>query len=651
MTLPALTLDDLTYEDLRALAMRSIPAASGGRWTHHAPVDAGVTLLELFAFLLEQELFVLDQVPDTMVRALLTLLGEAARPTRVARTLFVAQGGGEDFVALDQGAAFRPVGTGLDELVFSIAEAALLPPVETLGVAIDGEDAGSALAQGRSISLMTGLGAPGRLDLDVRLATAFRAEHVGRALSLALVLDGTGVAPEWAEAAVPVPPPGPFTLRWEGGGAGGDVKLLGDGTGGLRRSGLIRFEVPAGFAGCDAVRLTLATERVTHAEAPRLSAVHLGAVFAHHRHARTVGPNAADDPNWEALAAALADWLPNSGQVLDLPPALAPVIEDTVALRLIDREGDWQDWTPVADLATLSPEDRGFAVDRGFGRLAFGDGYTGRVPAPAADLMLQVELGGGSAGNHAAGMAWRGLDDALAGVKLLSAVDAIDGAEAESVADARARVASSLAERHRAVTAGDYVHLVETAPGLGPHRAQVVEGYDPHFPCRYVSDSVTVFIVPRTTLAVAAPRADEGALAAIRARLDEARMLTTRLFVVRPLFRPVALEIQLRAGSGDAAAFGALLRPVFAAYLHPAAGGPDGAGWPFGRALRPSELIRVAQGRVKDDVDVERVSIRLEDVEGPDESCTDVAIGENDLVFLSSFRVRVAASIDGGTTL
>src|ERR1700759_3646326 len=109
MSLPALALDDLTYEDLRQLAMRNIPAASGGRWTHHAPVDAGVTLLELFAFLLEQQLFVLDQVPDTMVRALLALLGEAPKPTRVARTLFVLadrEPGG--FVSLREGEAFRP---------------------------------------------------------------------------------------------------------------------------------------------------------------------------------------------------------------------------------------------------------------------------------------------------------------------------------------------------------------------------------------------------------------------------------------------------------------------------------------------------------------------------------------------------------------
>ena len=73
MTLQAPKLDDLTWEDLRLLALRKIPAASGGRWTHHAPVDSGITLLEIFAFLLEQQLFVLDQVPDSLIRAILGL--------------------------------------------------------------------------------------------------------------------------------------------------------------------------------------------------------------------------------------------------------------------------------------------------------------------------------------------------------------------------------------------------------------------------------------------------------------------------------------------------------------------------------------------------------------------------------------------------
>jgi hypothetical protein len=212
-------------------------------------------------------------------------------------------------------------------------------------------------------------------------------------------------------------------------------------------------------------------------------------------------------------------------------------------------------------------------------------------------------------------------------------------------------VASSLAERHRAVTEADYAGLVETTPGLGPHRAHVAVGHDPNFPCRYISDSVTIFVVPRTGLGVAAPRADDGALTVIRARLDARRMMTTRIFVVRPVFRPVALDIALSAGAGDSASYAALLRPVFAAYLHPAEGGPEADGWPFGRALRPSELVRIAQEALGGDAVAERIGIRLEDEEQGAEACTDVAIGSHELVFLSALRVKISAPVSAGATL
>ena len=80
MTLAPLQLDDLTWDDMVAAIRRRIPAESAGNWTLHAPADPGITLLELFAFLTEQRLYWLDQVPDAFVVAVL----EAARPGRPA---------------------------------------------------------------------------------------------------------------------------------------------------------------------------------------------------------------------------------------------------------------------------------------------------------------------------------------------------------------------------------------------------------------------------------------------------------------------------------------------------------------------------------------------------------------------------------------
>ena len=75
MTLAPVVLDDLTWDQMVAAIRRRIPAESAGNWTLHAPVDPGITFLELFAFLAEQRLYWLDQVPDAFVVAVLELLG------------------------------------------------------------------------------------------------------------------------------------------------------------------------------------------------------------------------------------------------------------------------------------------------------------------------------------------------------------------------------------------------------------------------------------------------------------------------------------------------------------------------------------------------------------------------------------------------
>ena len=66
MALPELSLADLGWDDLVGLARRRIAAVTRGEWTLHAPVDAGMTMVELFAWLLEQRVFWLDQVPDAV---------------------------------------------------------------------------------------------------------------------------------------------------------------------------------------------------------------------------------------------------------------------------------------------------------------------------------------------------------------------------------------------------------------------------------------------------------------------------------------------------------------------------------------------------------------------------------------------------------
>lgn len=653
--LAPLSLDDLTFDDLRLMALRRIPAASGGRWTHHAPVDPGITLLELFAFLLEQQLFVLDQVPDALTHAILALLGETPRATGVASTVVALKPGTlAAATMLPAEAEIRPADAALSALIFSTGEATLLLPVDGQEVFADGVAVTDRLERGDTVPVMARYDAPGSLAAELRLSEPIAAGDVGARVALAVVLDGSGVAPQWHADAAEAPAPGALTLTWSVPGATGAVEGWHDGTGGLRRSGLVSFALPAGAVGADRLGLTLATEAARQAQPPRLKALAVGAAVARHSRGAEIADHdtgdAAHDRMRADLLAALARLLPISGQTLDLPPGLSPVLEDTLALHLADAGGTFHDWTRVPDLGPAASEDRAFTFDRSLGRLAFGDGYAGRIPAPVTNVALSARLGGGPDGNHAAGMSWR-LRDPAQTFELASLAPAEGGAEPETLALARARVAGALAARHRAVTAEDFVELAENAPGIGPHRAHVIAGQDPSFPCLHVADSLTVFIAPRTEANAPAPRADDGALEVIARRLDAARMLTTRVFVRRPVYRPVQLTIEVSTAVGEPGPLADGLRPVLSDYLHPALGGPTGTGWPFGRPLRPSELLRVAEAALPAGARIERVAIRLGDTDAPEEDCAEVVIGPADLVRLDRLIVRVRRNAAGEVTL
>ena len=61
--LEAPDLDDRTWEQIVAQARALIPTYAPN-WTDHNPSDLGITLIELFAWLVEGMIFRLNRVPD-----------------------------------------------------------------------------------------------------------------------------------------------------------------------------------------------------------------------------------------------------------------------------------------------------------------------------------------------------------------------------------------------------------------------------------------------------------------------------------------------------------------------------------------------------------------------------------------------------------
>lgn len=81
MPLTVPDLDDRRYADLLAEARALIPTFAP-EWTDHNPSDPGITLIELFAYLAEMQIYRLNRVTDAHVHAFLSLLnGPDWRPS------------------------------------------------------------------------------------------------------------------------------------------------------------------------------------------------------------------------------------------------------------------------------------------------------------------------------------------------------------------------------------------------------------------------------------------------------------------------------------------------------------------------------------------------------------------------------------------
>lgn len=615
MSAADITIDTLRFEDLLRIGLEDIPGASRGEWTLHGPVDPGISMLELFAWQLEQRLFMAEQATEPALRAGLRLLGlPAPAPAQAAATVLSVAGPAGRLEAgtvfgLERDAAGRR---------FALDEDVWIAPVA--GVRVSGR----MQAEGDVLELA----------LDGTGAAAG-----GTVLSLLVEIDAApGVAPAWLPGAADAPPPAELAWTAVGPDGASEPVAVTDTTGALRRSGLLRLAWPDVFVhtGSEPRRLRAAARKASYTEPVRIVAVSANAAVARQR----VPASANVD---------LRGLLPLPGQVVVVPGAAGLLCDDELVLTMAERDGAEHEWRGVRTWVGSGPDDRVVLVDRVRGELRFGDGRSGRVPRPAADSgVMHYALGAGDAGNVGPLRDW-GQEDGAA--TATNPVAADGGAEPETLDAARQRAADALSAPDRTVTADDAVELAVSTPGLGLPRAEPSAGFHPGFPCVATPGALSVTILPHAdrdsdpAAWTAAPQPDAGAVAAVLARLSGARLLGQEVFVLAPHYRAVTVDVTVSAlaagGDERAAAVGALRR-----HLDALAGGGEGEGWPFGAPVRPSELAGVVQDALGPEATVTHLSVALDG--GADSDCSDLAIGPRELVYLAAANVTVLAAAPTG---
>jgi len=634
MTLPVPKLDDLTWADMMSAITRRVPAESDGSWTLHAPVDPGITLLELFAYLLEQRLYWLDQAPDELVVAILKLLGlELPRPALSASTVLALTTESPEPVVVPAGTVFARDPAAA--IRFTLDDEVTAFPVSGEVTVFTDRDRTADLLAGRGVPLLGSDGSAASASFTLPLTGAHFASGW---LSLLFELDSP-VPPSWSPLAVTVRPPADLTWSWfrPSADASGAFAEVQDGTGGLRRSGVVRLRPPAEWSTMDN-GLVVSTPAATYASPPRLLQLAVNVSAARHVESRTV--------TGSDLPGQIDRWLKLPGQQLVLPDAADRLL--TAALELAGEE-----WKSVVDFTFGSSRDRIFLLDRDDGALVFGDGLTGRIPRRTDDVLVEYTIGGGQDGNGGRTDNWLPVESSVP-VRGANPVQADGGADPETVAQARDRAAGALGEVTRAVTAEDFVTLAVTTPGVPVGRAYAAVGEHPGFPCARVPGAVSVHIVPSVPRVgsdvVPAPQPDPGMLCAVADRLAKTRLLTAEVFVRTPVYRVVRLRVDLSGTPADRIKVSTVVGDALRRFLDPLEGGDDETGWPFGEALRPSALLRAAQQALGDLADVAAVAIGIDGAD-PGETCDDVPLRDGDLPTVREIRTHVVPAVEPGEGL
>jgi predicted phage baseplate assembly protein len=258
----------------------------------------------------------------------------------------------------------------------------------------------------------------------------------------------------------------------------------------------------------------------------------------------------------------------------------------------------------IDDLALAGRDDAVYVLDAEAGTVRFGDGLRGRIPEAGRRVRVEImRAGGGSGGNLPPG-SLKEITDNKSGprprLKLQQSIAAEGGEDAETLAQAEQRIPSLYRHRDRSVTEEDYKRLAAETPGVRVGRVEVLPRFKPHQRRSDVPGVVSVMTLPFRSISRAPnPRPDRPFIERVHAYLSTRRPLTTELYVIGCEYIPIALSIGITISDG----FGRdtvinEVREAVRSFMWPLVpGGPDGRGWPLGRAVRDRE-IEVAVARV-----------------------------------------------------
>jgi predicted phage baseplate assembly protein len=655
-------IDDRRYDDIvteiRTRVARYAPEWQPGEsaWTDVNDNDPGVTLAQVFAWQAEMLLYRMNKVPQLNYIKFLQLIGIELRPAEPAqaelsfpvieknvaslvvvpeRTQVSADpGDGGPPLIFETTRAFKALRARLDSVL--TADGASYVDLTALNEeAVQGfKPFGPLVQEGAEMAL--GFKDPSPTPNEPLPETE---------LDLAVVVKQDTLRVQYLQCgfgATPAYPPA--RLRWEVWNGSGWLALnvLKDETLALTRSGHVVIKLPPKGVAQQTKLLPaqsdsrywirVRVEKSQYERPPELLAIRTN----------TVAAEQAETIRDEIVGG--SDGSRNQRFRL----ASKPVLESSLTLEIQQSDIGYEAWQQVDDFFGSGPRDNHYVLNRTTGEILMGDGVNGSIPVayvtnPGANVVARLyRVGGGKRGNMPA-RAINTLVTPLTGIDsngVANLLAAFGGREEETIDEAKKRAPRSLKSRCRAVTADDFEYLAMQAANV--KRAKALALFHPDFPDTQIPGVVSVIVVPDAD--TPNPMPSEGMLRTVCAYLDARRILTTELFVLKPVYQNIVVRGEVvAADDADLAAVSEQINRTLIDYFHPLRGGEEGQGWPFGDTVRYSRVYQRVFA-VPGVAVIQTITIALDGEEFPE--CTDVPIAANGLLYSTAHEVGVHYSFE-----
>ncbi len=609
MTLKTPNLDDRAFQDIVREARSKIPLYCP-KWTDYNLSDPGITLIELFAWMVDMLLYRLNRVPEKNYIKFMDLIGIRLEPPKPAtvEVTFRLSAPQPEAITMPKGTEVATVRTETEEAITFTTDRDLTIILPTLVYSLTTPD-GTAFDD-----CMTLLKNP---DLQVSIFQEVPEEnnalYLGFSENLSAHtlmftidcgLEGIGVDPR--------NPP----LAWEFWDGEHEkwspLRLETDATGGLNTSGYVILYIPdtstmlevngqhACWIRCRAIKPRPGQR--PYSTSPKVRSIVSESIGG------TVPASHCFRINGELLGR--SDGTPGQEFSLRNVPILLRERGETIEVGG-ETEGEYEPWEEVPDFADSGPDDRHFTLDSVSGEVGFGpvirqpsgeERQYGGIPAAGRQIRFTAyRYGGGVLGNVGQGTITV-LRSSIPYVDSVTNFEAAKGGtDPETLESAKLRAPQVLRARTRAITAEDFEYLALEAssavararcvsPGATSDTQNVPPGVVRLLLVPAVSESDG--LIPGEELELPRRLREE-----VQSYLDERRLLATRLEIASPAYVPVAVAARIKVKTGsDPGQVAADVEGRLYRYINPVCGGPDGKGWPFGHGLLLSEVYAIIQG-------------------------------------------------------